>query len=803
MKILILNLILLLAVSVTYSQVVTVIDKTSLQPIEGAVIEDASDSKNMVVTNVKGQADIGALKNASGIVINAEGYRILSTGYSSIENAKFIVALTDKSYTTDEIVVSANKFDQLKSTQPQQIDILFSKDIEFMNTQNTGDLLMNTGSVLVQKSQLGGGSPILRGLEASRVLIMIDGIRLNNAIFRAGHLQNILRIDENVLDEVEIVYGPGSVIYGSDALGGSMNFYTKNPVLSTGKKTLFKVGAYGRFSSVDEEKTGHLDFNVGTKKLGFLGSFTFGDFGDLKQGKNVSPFMTGMWDKIYTVERINGRDTAIENPDKYKQTPSAYRQYDALAKVLFQQSPKVQHVLAFRYSNTNDVPRYDRLTEISGGLPRFAEWYYGPEKWMMGSYNLKLSNMTTFFNNANFTLAYQDIEESRHDRRFQNKFRNDRTEKVKVYSANFDFNKKLKNNDISFGLEGYYNDVKSEAVKVNVDTDSTAAQSTRYPVDGSKMYTFAAYLTDNLKVHKFVNINAGVRFSYVGLNADFLDTTFYKFPYTKIEQKQSAITGNLGVTVNPGDGWRVALMGSSGFRAPNVDDLAKVFESAKGLYVVVPNPDLKPEYVYTGELTLSKIFDNRVKIEGNAYYSLFKNITALDNFTFNGQDSILYDGQMTLVKANVNKEEGYIYGYTLNLDADITDWFTLYSTVTYTYGRIKTDSTDQPLDHIPPVFGKTGIQIKLNRFKGEFNVMYNGWKPTYNYSASGEDNGVYATPLGMPSWYTLNAKAYYQVHKYVQLQLGVENILDERYRVFASGISGPGRNFTATLRFNY
>lgn len=798
-------LVILLGCSViTYSQKVTVVDKSSLQPVENAILSDGSNAKVTVTTNQLGQADITSLKDAATITVEAEGYLSKTITYKSIEDSKFTISLTDKSYSTDEIIVSTTKFGTDKSTQPQDITVLSSSEISFMNQPTTAELLMNSGELTVQKSQLGGGSPVMRGFEASRVLIMVDGVRLNNAIFRGGHLQNVLRIDENILRGVELVFGPGSSIYGSDALGGTMNFYTKNPMLSPNKKTFFKVGAYGRFSSAYTEKTGHLDFNVGTKKFGFLGSFTFSDFGDLVQGKNVSPYLKGVWDKSYYIERINGRDTVLYDDNPAKQRTSGYHQYDGLAKILFKQSKNVSHVLSFRYSNTGDVPRYDRLTEITGsGLPKSAEWYYGPEKFMMGSYNLILSNMKTFFNEGNIVLAYQDFEESRHNRNFQSKFRNDRTEKIKVYGGTIDLMKKLKNNEISFGAEFYYNDVKSEAHKVNIDTDSTAALDSRYPSDGSNMMTFAGYLTDNWKVHKFVNINAGVRFSHVKTSADFLDTTFFKFPYQKIEQSQNAITGNLGVAINPGYGWRVALLGATGFRAPNIDDLAKVFESTPGGYIVVPNPDLKPEYVYTGELSLSKVFDNRIQISGNAYYSMVKDITVLAPFKYNGADSIMYDGQLTAVVANQNKEEGYIMGYSLNVNADITDWFTIYGNVNYTYGRVKTDSTNQPLDHIAPVFGKTGVIVKMDRFQGEFNVLYNGWKHIWDYSILGEDNIKSATPYGMPAWYTLNLKAYYQINKYVQLQAGVENILDQRYRMFSSGISGAGRNFTATLRLNY
>src|SRR4030095_5395747 len=201
MKILISFFVLFISLT-AFSQKVTVIDKSTLQPIENVVLSDSKDPKNSVTTNSLGMAEVSVLKNSAALNIEAEGYMTKITTYSGIESSKFIIQLTDRSYTTDEIVVSTTKFDQDKSTQPQKIDIHFSNEIKFLNQQNSGDLLMSTGDVLVQKSQLGGGSPIIRGLEASRVLIMIDGIRMNNAIFRAGHLQNVLRIDENVLDEI-------------------------------------------------------------------------------------------------------------------------------------------------------------------------------------------------------------------------------------------------------------------------------------------------------------------------------------------------------------------------------------------------------------------------------------------------------------------------------------------------------------------------------------------------------------------------------------------------------------------------
>jgi hemoglobin/transferrin/lactoferrin receptor protein len=797
-------ILILFVCSYSFGQTVTVVDRTNLQPIANVKIYSSTDPEKYITTDNKGQADINSLKSAAMITFEAEGFQFQNYTYSAIEEHSFQIGLTERSYTTEEIVVSTTRFGRNISREPQKIDILGSNNISFLNQPTTAELLENTGNIEVQKSQLGGGSPIIRGFEANKVLIMIDGVRFNNAIFRGGHLQNVMRIDENILDRVEVVYGPGSAIYGSDALGGVMNFYTKNPMPSTNNKPLFMTSAYGRYSYAYNEKTGHFDINAGLNKIAFLGSITFSDFGDLMQGSNVNPFLGDTWSRQYYQGNINNKDTMLYNDNKNKQVLSAYHQYDILGKVLFKQNNTIQHLLNFQYSNTGDVPRYDRLTEIKeNGIFNSAEWYYGPEKRLMGSYQFSLTPKKSFFTNANLVLAYQDIGESRHNRNFGSKFRTDRIENVKVYTGNLDFNRVSAKNLLGWGIEGYYNDVKSTASKTNIYTDSIAPASTRYPADGSNMYSFAAYLTDNYFVNKYFNISGGVRYTNVGLNANFTDTTFFRFPFTEAKQRNNALTGNLGFVLLPGYDWRISLLGSSGFRAPNVDDLAKVFETSAGDALIVPNNNIKPEKLYSGELNLSKILEGRIKLEGSVYYTILRDLIVTDNFQYNGQDSILYEGTMTRVKANQNKEKGYVYGWNLSLNADITTWFTLSSTVNFTYGRIKTDSVDYPLDHIPPVFGKTSIMLHFPKLRAEFYTLYNGWKNVWDYNLNGEDNIQYATPLGMPSWFTLNARAAYQFVKYFSVEAGVENILDQRYRVFGSGISAPGRNFVISLKGFY
>lgn len=792
-----------------YAQtIVTVKDAQTLRALEGVVVTN-TEKTTTITTNPKGQADITSLGNGDITFILA-GYQTVTLSVQSIKELNNEVKLTQSTMDLNEIVISASKFEEKKTDVAQQITVINDEVIRTSNSQNTGDLLMQTGGIFVQKSQQGGSSPVLRGFEASRVLLVVDGIRMNNAIYRSGHLQNIITIDQNMLDRVEVVFGPGSVVYGSDALGGVMHFYSRKPTLSPDDKMLVKGNAFTRYSTANQEKTGHLDLNLGFKKFASLTSFTFSDFGDLRMGNIRNPFH-GDWGKrkIYQT-RIDGKDTALKNDDVNIQIGSAYKQYDLTQKIRFDQNSTISHLLNVQYSNSTDVPRYDRLSEIkSNGDPNFAEWYYGPQKRLLTAYTLNLSNANLVYDQARVILSYQDIEESRHTRRFKNNNKVSRIENVKVFALNADLMKKVQKHEIRYGIEGTHNTVVSKAKRINITNNAESPASTRYPDGGSTVTTMALYSTHAWEISdKFVT-NAGLRFSYIDLNAKFDDKdSVMKFPFKTASQTNSALTGNIGLIYKPIPSLCVSTLFSSGFRSPNVDDLGKVFDSNSAQrLVIVPNPNVKPEYTYNAELGIQKTFDNdKVKLNLVTFYTIFDNAIVTDDFKFNGQDSILYDGVLSKVQANQNKNKAYLYGGSFTVAGDITKVFSVFGTVTYTYGRVrpqKAGETERPLDHISPVYGRVGFQLNLNRFKGEFFTLFNGPKLLRDYSNSGEDNLQYATSQGMPAWFTLNIRTQYQVYKYVMLQAGLENILDTHYRYFASGISAPGRNLYLAVRANF
>lgn len=790
---------------VAIGQKVTVYDRSDLQPVSQVTVTD-NMKKILVVTDQSGTADLSAFSSSDSIRFTHVAYQKLATTMNALRNQNFKVYLTENIIRLDEFVISANKVEEKRSDLPYTIEVIQSKDIAFGNPQTSTIMLEQTGNVFVQQSQMGGGSPVMRGFEANRVLLVVDGVRMNNAIYRAGHLQSAITVDPLMLSTTEVLFGPGSTIYGSDALGGVISFRTREPVLSATGKARVTGDVMGRFASSNLEMTGGVSVNVGLKKWAFLTVLSYSNFDDLREGIVQNPFYEGFGERHWYVDRINGVDSTIGNPDWWVQKQSGYSQYNIMEKVLFQPSSKLRFTLNFQFSNSSDIPRYDRLTEwdSAAGHPVYAEWYYGPQTRLFGSLKADLLGKNKVYDQGSVIVAYQNISEDRFNRKLNKSKLKNNLETVDILSLNADFMKNLaRKDDLRYGVELVYNNVGSVAYNSDIETGEKFYDlATRYPDDKADMFSAAAYLSNLWKITNTLNFSQGLRYTYVSLNAAWSDTmmSIMKFPFANsVTQNNSALTGYLGLVWLPKYGWKVSLTGSSGFRAPNIDDIGKVNDSNAGDgIVVVPNPDLKPEYAYNLELAVGKSFLDRIRIEGSGFYTWLLDAIVMSPTTYNGQDSILYDGQLCQVQSNTNRGQAFLYGLQGTLLAQVTRSFSITSNLTWTVGEL--NGSGEPLDHIPPVYGMTSFQLEVNKFKGDFYIMYNGWKHIQDYSPGGEDNQAYATKYGMPSWYTLNLKLSYQITRYLNLEAGCENILDANYRKFASGISSPGRNYIVALR---
>lgn len=780
-----------------FSQTITIRDNSTREPLEKALIQDKNN--NQVFTDAKGKANLSSLNKEDSIIIFSFGYTLKKVKVTT----ETTIDLISKSVNLDEIVLSANRKSEHKIDVPYSIEIIKQKDIEFTNPATSGDLLSNTGQVFVQRSQAGGGSPSLRGFEANKVLLVIDGVRMNNAIYRGGHLQDVMTIDPNMLERTEVVFGPSSTIYGSDALGGVMHFYTKNAQFSTDEKMLVKANAMVRYASAAQEKTSHLDFNLGWKKIASMTNITFSDFGDVRSGSNKLTGYTNVWDRNYYQDRINERDTMIKNSDNNVQKGSGYSQVDIMQRFNIKTGQYMVHNLNFQYGASSFLPRYDRLNgDYKSGKFKFAENGYGPQKRLLAAYTLNYDGKTKISDNVKVILAYQKIDQDRITRNFQSLNRKTQQEDVTVLSANVDAFKLIKEkHEVRYGLEFTHNDVQSKASFKNISTTIETAADTRYAGGGSTMTTFAAYASHAWEVSKQFVITDGVRYTNTSLSSKFTDTTFFKFPFTTANQKNQALTGNIGFTWKLDNDYKVSILSNTGFRSPNVDDMSKVFESST--YVVVPNPTLKPEYTYNFEMGISKVLQGKYKFDLTGFYTNLTNALVVADFKLDGKDSAMYNGSMTKVKATQNADNAYIYGVSAGVQFDFNERVSFKSVLNYTYGRYISSNLDTviPLDHIAPLFGQTSLTYKAKGFDGEFFIRYNGKKSLADYSPSGEDNLQYATVNGMPAWFTLNIRVGANITKNLRLNAACENLTDNRYRAFASGINPPGRNFIISLRY--
>ncbi len=789
------------------AQTITLRDQVTREPIAGAIIT-CEGSRTDVKTDANGVADVAPLKDCGSIRIAHVSYQERSMTWTVLAGGGELT-MAYRSNALSEVVVSASRFEEKRSDVPERIDVIKARDIRLMDQPTTAELLQNTGTVFVQKSQLGGGSPMIRGFEANRILLVVDGVRMNNAIYRAGHLQDIITVDQSMLERVEVVSGPNSVAYGSDALGGTIHLITRTPKFRIAGGKGVVADAYTRYGSAAEEITGHVGFELRAERIASYTSITRSQFSDLRQGSTRASDWGDVGLTQYRIDRINDVDTVLAPKDPNVQYGTAYDQLDLMEKLRIRTGENMVHQLNVQYSTSSDVPRYDRTSlfsrDVDGNIvPGNSEWYYGPQNRLLAAYTMELTRTAGIFDKARFTPSYQSIDQSRNSRGWNASRLGVNEEKVGVVAFNADLEKKVGKNEYRYGVEYTNNNVESKAFREDITTGERTYRTTRYPGGGSTMSSIAAYVSRTEELSDKVVISEGLRFTHVDLKSTFADADAFQYLNGTYKQNSSALTWRAGLMYMPGHDWRFSLLTSSGFRAPNVDDMGKVFEAA-GNVIIVPNTDLRPETTTNFEVAISKTVEKRTTFDLNGFYTLYNNALTVGAFNVNGSGTLVLDSVPYTVTALTNKREAYLYGFSAQMIDHVSDRFTLRCSVTCTYGRIRTDSTDYPLDHVPPVYGRGGLEYQANKFRMEAYVVFNGWKRLrdINQADGSEDNLQYTTPEGVPAWATMNLRGSYAFTKNVSLQVGVENLTDDFYRVYASGVSAPGRNLVASLRANF
>lgn len=795
-------MLLCILVSVAEAQVkVHVLIEDAKEPISHvSVITRTTTGSDFQFTNDRGIATIDTTNLSSNLVtfshldfkdrvvkfenLKANNFRIyLKPAYAFLP--EFPIK-GPKSKANDDIIVSASSLDK--------------KYVKMQVPQTSADLLEGSGSVFIQKSQMGGGSPMIRGFSANRVLLVVDGVRINNAIFRDGNVHNVLSIDPQMIESVKVYEGPGSILYGSDAMGGVMAFQTKELSTIESKKPKFEGNTALQFHSANKGNSWHIDFKGQSKKWASITGVTLANYNSLRMGSNGdNPFL-----RKYYVEHIDGRDTMVPNENELVQEFSGYTQVNFSQKFLYEVDSNFKINASLFFATTSPIPRYDRLSQFGDNdTLEYAEWYYGPQKWLMSNLVLDWSKATKLYDELSLSASIQKVQESRITRDFQDSFRTTRTEDLLLYSINLDADKDLGDKTrLFYGLSWIDNQLASSAEAVNIfDFATNNVSTTRYP-DGSTWSAFGAYITGRYELSKKWLARAGFRFNSIKYFAPFREALSSTF--ASINKNFSGTNGSLGFEYKPDKRTALRFGIASGFRAPNIDDIGKIFDSQPGI-VTVPNENLDAEHVYTADALYSRKPNARSKFGASVFYSIWDGPIQRSNFTLDGEDSVFYEGEKFAVQALVNGSQAQLYGAGVFGEYRFSNAFLMRGNFNWQNGET---SDNQSIRHIAPSYGALYFVYIANSIKINLYTRFNG-ELSHDRLAPSEVDKVHLYALDnngqafSPAWYTLNCKAIYTISSKVNMSLGVENILDRHYRPYSSGISAPGLNAIFSLRSRF
>lgn len=653
----------------------------------------------------------------------------------------------------EPVVVTASRSSEDLSKTPRAVSIVSGEQIFERIYRTTPESLRFAEGVMVQRTNLGGGAPAIRGLMGNQVLYLVDGIRVNNSTFRGGPNQYLNTIDPFFIDQIEVVRGPGSVVYGSDALGGTINVITKH---REDFRKPFDADArlMGRFSTADAERTAHLSttMNAG-KHVGISAAGNTRAFGDIDPG---------------------GEDEPVQGPYGYVQD-------DAAANFDFIFSPKVEWRFSGQLVNQNMVPNYD---------PDNPKNIYDPQERRLAYSKLIFSDLSDYLDRVELWGSFQRQTEGRLKISADDPtFETQDLDEVDTLGAGAQLEMPVGEwVRFIFGGEYYADAVRSERELEDLVTGDTTEQEAQFP-DDSAYSTTATYLEARFTPLRWMRLVPGVRYTYIQPDITLDDPAVGEIT---VDDPISDVTWAFHSHWDAGAGHGFVAGVSRGFRAPNLADLAKL-GSEDGRYDV-PNPELDPETLIQYEAGY-RVTRKRTFFSLFGYYSQIDDLITRKPTTYNGDAEI--NGEE--VNQNENVGEAIIYGAEASTKLTVLeDLFSLGGTTTYTFGHNETD--DEPLRRIPPWMGTAWI--KLGGDPAWFETAMEAAAKQDRLSQADKDDARIGED-GTPSFAVWHFRLGMRVNDWIEGIAAVENAFDNKYKYHGSGPFEPGRNFKTQVSFKF
>lgn len=718
-----------------------VVDDATGQPVRGARVEVA-DTSLVAVSDGEGRFAIENLPAGTRAArVMAEGYAPMSLGVRSPSEgaAEVEVRLRRPVGFGETVVVTARRREAGDFDVPRSVAVVTSADLDRTLPRTTPEALMDMPGLLVQKTNHGGGSPYIRGLVGNQVLVLVDGIRLNNSTFRYGPNQYLTTIEPGQIERIEVVRGAGSSQFGSDAMGGVINIITKRPALSTGGPVV-GGSVTTKFVSSGMERTGRIELTASGTRAAVIGGLSLRDYGDLRAGGTLGV-----------------------------EAPSAYTEFNGDAKALVRVSPRHVVTIGLQHVYQDDVPRFGQVAQRG-----FTRYHVDPQIRRLGYAQWQAFPDRTWMQAITATVSLHQSVERRERQRGGSPIRVLEQDDVRTLGVSLESKTAAGRRwSMVSGIDYTRDWIGSWRRDTDVDSGETQVRRGLYP-NGAAAASAAAFAHGDLRLGR-TTLDAGLRFSQYGVS--IADPLFGTAAITS-----RAWVGSVALMQDLADGVKAFGSLSQAFRAPNVDDLSTL--GAFDFGIEVPSTGLVPERA----LTLEAGVKLRRGAAAGALTGYRINLSDLiDRVRAAFEGSEFLESQRVYRRTNVGK--AYVFGVEVEGEWEAMPGLTIRGHATYTYGQQA--GTDQPMRRIPPLNGLVGVRVTPRR-----RAWVEGsarFATKQGRLAPGDRDDHRIPPGGTPGWITFAASAGLPLWSRVGLVGGVQNIFDEAYRVHGSGIDGSGR----------
>lgn len=668
-------------------------------------------------------------------------------------------------------------------------------DARLQNPQTTSDLVGLNGNCFIQKSQMGGGSPMMKGFGGNAILIMVDGVRMNHSAFAGDYNQNLITIDPLMITDADIIDGAASTQFGPGALGGVISIRTKNPEITDSAH--YRGNAMLRSSTANKENSWHADLEYGRNKVAGISSISIFNFSDLKMGTSGPDFYTK---PIYS--EFNGQhDSIIQNDDPNVQYFTGYSQINFNQKFRYKPNKQNDLIAHIGFTTSSQIPVYSELVKQRSGQFIYGDYNYGPQKWLQSDVHFTRVLTSGFADTLQIIAAYQTFEQSTLRRALFTSDLYSYTDNIRAINLNIDavkhFPKNLFKGILHYGIEALSNSVRSEGKLTHINTDSSFKIMSELPVE-NHWYSVSGYTSFTAEVTTKMVFQLSARVGTSGLTSDYFNP-YYQHTFNSYKNQTGYLSLNYIFNYKLNRNNFLYFKATDAYRPPDVSDLGKLYQPLNS-GIAVRNQNLKPEANETVEYGYYRTH-KKISFRISTWLSNYSDRIQVGDYKIGDEDSVIFNGTKYKTISLVNQDRFKIYGVDFSFNALINKRWDASGAFHYV-NSVK--SNQEPLQHMAPGFGNIALTYRYLRFKAQF---YSNFQLQQSHDRMSDEEIVRSylylkDAKGLsysPSWSTLNLKVVFFVSNSLNINLGLENITNQRYRPYAWGMSAPGRNLILSI----